>query len=95
MGHMKISYDPVKRDKTFAERKLDFMRAPEIFANEQYTRQDDREDYGELRFITFGTLDGRLVVLVWTPRGDTRHIISLRKANEREQTRARSRVSLD
>ena len=31
--------------------------------------RDERRDYGELRFITAGTLDGRTVVLVWTPRG--------------------------
>ncbi|MBF0283143.1 MAG: BrnT family toxin [Magnetococcales bacterium] len=84
---MKITYDPAKRDKTLAERGLDFLRAPEVFAGEQYTRQDDRRDYGEPRFITMGTLDGRMVALVWTPRGQARHIISLRKANERERIR--------
>jgi uncharacterized DUF497 family protein len=84
---MKITYTPAKRDKTLDERGLDFLRAPEVFASEQYTRQDERQDYGEPRFITIGKLDGRMVVLVWTPRGDARHIISLRKANEREQAR--------
>ena len=90
MNGMKISYDPAKRDKTLAERQLDFIRAPEVFTGEQYTRQDKRKDYGEPRFITIGTLDGRMVVLVWTPRGNARHIISLRKANEREQVRYRT-----
>lgn len=28
--------------------------------------------------------DARLVVMVWTPRGEVRRIISMRKANERE-----------
>lgn len=32
-------------------------------------------------------LDGRMVVMVWTLRGEARRIISLRKANEREQAR--------
>ncbi|ELT9129660.1 BrnT family toxin [Salmonella enterica] len=43
--------------------------------------------YGEIRYITAGTLDGRVVVLVWTPRDNARRIISMRKANEREKTR--------
>jgi uncharacterized DUF497 family protein len=32
-----------------------------------------------------GRLDGRMVVTVWIPRGAARRIVSLRKANEREQ----------
>jgi uncharacterized DUF497 family protein len=37
--------------------------------------------------ITAGHLRGRLVIVVWTQRGETRHIISMRKANERERAR--------
>ncbi|MBF0341513.1 MAG: BrnT family toxin [Magnetococcales bacterium] len=84
---MKITYDPAKRDKTLDERGLDFLCAPKVFASEHYTRQDERKDYGEPRFITIGLLDKRMVVMVWTPRDSARHIISLRKANEREQAR--------
>ncbi|MBF0136515.1 MAG: BrnT family toxin [Magnetococcales bacterium] len=89
---MKITCDPAKREWTLAKRGLDFLRATEIFSGEQYTRQDMREEYGESRFITIGILDNRMVVLVWTPRGNARHIISLRKANEREQTRYQSHL---
>jgi len=32
-----------------------------------------------------GWLDARLVVLVWTPRGEARRIISMRKGNDREK----------
>ena len=46
--------------------------------------EDARFDYGEPRFTTVGVLDGRMVILVWTPRGEVRRIISMRKANERE-----------
>jgi uncharacterized protein len=48
------------------------------------TRIDDRRDYGELRFISVGRLEGRIVIIVWTPRGRARRVISMRKANERE-----------
>ena len=60
--------------------------ADSIFAGATLTIADDRKDYGEPRFITIGRLDGRMVVAVWTPRGAARRIISLRKANDREQT---------
>lgn len=53
---------------------------------------DNRFDYGEERVITVGHLDGRLVVVVWTERGDARHIISMRKANEREKKRFAQRL---
>lgn len=49
------------------------------------TIEDDRKDYGEVRFFTIGLLDGRMVVIVWTWRGQDQRIISMRKANEREQ----------
>ena len=60
-------------------------RADEVFAGATLTVEDDRRDYGEDRFITIGFLDGRMVVLVWTPRNDNPRIISMRRANEREQ----------
>jgi uncharacterized DUF497 family protein len=82
---MLIEFDADKRDTTFSQRGLDFARAAEIFSGRQYTGEDLREDYAEPRYITVGLLDGRMVVMVWTPRGEARRIISLRKANERGQ----------
>jgi uncharacterized DUF497 family protein len=84
---MKVEFDPVKRDKTLAERGLDFARAGEVFAGRHFTAEDTREDYSETRLITVGTLKGRMVVIVWTQRGEVRRIISMRKANEREYAR--------
>lgn len=81
---MLITFDPAKRAKTLTERGLDFRRAREVFATVHLTRADDRRDYGEERFITAGWLDERIVLVVWTPRGRTRRVISMRKANERE-----------
>jgi uncharacterized DUF497 family protein len=56
-----------------------------VFAGVHITGQDTRSEYAEDRFITVGTLNARLVVLVWTPRDEIRRIISMRKANEREK----------
>jgi uncharacterized DUF497 family protein len=84
---MEIEFDPEKRDKTMAERGIEFARAAEVFAGRDFTAEDLREDYVEPRYITVGKLDDRMVVMVWTPRGEARRIISMRKANEREQER--------
>ena len=61
-------------------------RADEVLAGATLTVEDDRQDYGEDRFITIGFLDATMVVLVWTPRDGAHRIISMRKANERERT---------
>lgn len=83
---MRISYDPDKRNKTLAERGLDFEDAPEVFRGLTVEIEDLRKDYGERRILCFGLLAGRLVVIGYTPRGAARHIFSMRKANEREQS---------
>ena len=84
---MRISYDPIKRQRTLDERDLDFESASTVFAGLTLEIQDTRQDYGEMRMICFGMLADRMVVIGYTPRGTTRHIFSMRKANEREQDR--------
>ena len=69
---------------TLTDRGLDFARAADLFASQHFTAIDDRFAYGEQRFFTVGWLDARQVVVTWTPRGEVRRIISMRKANERE-----------
>ena len=82
---MEISYDAEKRAWTLENRGLDFEDARLVFAGTTITIEDDRRDYGETRWQTFGTIEGRLVTLIWTPRDAARHIISMRKCNDRER----------
>jgi uncharacterized protein len=82
---VEISYDAEKRERALRARGLDFDHAVHVFAGPTIDFVDDRKDYGEVRWVTFGLLKGRLVALAWTERGDTRHIISMRKANDREK----------
>ena len=55
---MKITFDPSKGDLTLKHRGLDFARTGEVFAGLTASVIDDRFDYGEIRFITAGRLDG-------------------------------------
>jgi uncharacterized DUF497 family protein len=87
-----ITFDAAKRDRTLTERKLDFADAPEVLDGPKFQFVDRRRDYGEERITTVGLLRGRMVVVVWTRRGENRHIISMRKANAREQERYSDRL---
>ncbi len=84
---MRITYDPVKRDKTLSARGLDFADAALVFSERNLTIPDTRRNYGEPCFVCYGMLNGRMVVVGYTPRGASRHVFSMRKANEREKKR--------
>lgn len=88
---MKITYDPAKREATLTERGLDFEDAAAIFGGATLTDEDARYDYGERRFQTVGFLDDAMVMVVWTPRGAARHVISMRRCNDRERPRYQKR----
>ena len=82
---MAISFDAAKRIRTLSERGLDFADAPKVFGTKIAEAPDLREDYAENRFITAGYLDGRFVVMVWTPRGTDCRIISMRHGHADEE----------
>ena len=88
---MKITFDPAKRASTLRDRSLDFADAAEVFAGKALNIPDERRDYGEPRIFTVGSLRGRMVIVVWTPRG--RHVFSMRKANDREKARFGKRLA--
>ena len=56
------------------------------------TFEDTRFDYGEPRFITLGHLEGNVVVVAHTPRGENTRIISMRKGNHREEKAYQERL---
>lgn len=84
---VRITCDPAKRMRTLVDRGLDFDDAALVFEGTTVEVEDTRKDYGERRIICYGMLEGRMVVVGYTPRGQVRHIFSMRKANDREQTR--------
>lgn len=88
---MKITYDPNKRKKTLEDRGLDFDDAEIVFEGEVYEFEDDRKHYGEHRMIAVGHLSERMVIVGYVERGETRHIFSMRKANEREAKKYQER----
>jgi uncharacterized DUF497 family protein len=82
---MKVEWDAAKNRSNFAKHGFDFADAEQVFAGPCVTFTDERFDYGEKRFVTLGVLDGREVAIAYAARGESTRIISMRKANGREQ----------
>jgi uncharacterized protein len=82
---VQITFDQVKRNETFSLRGMAFEDAEIVFLGKTVEIEDTRKNYGEVRVICFGKLQGRMVVVGYTQRNDARHVFSMRKANQREQ----------
>ena len=78
------TWDEAKRRRNIKAHGLDFAEGEAIWDNFTITREDIRHAYGEKRLVTFGLLQGEVVVLVYTERRTGPHIISLRKAEKYE-----------
>lgn len=81
---MEFEWDETKDAANRAKHGLSLAEAVRLDWVGGEIEVDDR-DYGELRLIYYGPLDGRMMVCVHTLRGQARRIISLRKANKRER----------
>ncbi len=81
-----------KSTACFRVRGFDFAYAASAFADpDRIIRQDNRFNYGEVRYQLIGRIEGRLYVLIYTPRHNASRIISARKANPREVKRYENR----
>jgi|SRR5579884_1758150 len=89
MGYISAHGDHLRSAQTASYPARARVGFPRFDSETTATRIDDRKDYGEMRLITAGYLRGRMVVIVWTPRGRDRHIISMRHchADEEEEWR--------
>ena len=78
-------WDPAKAEANFAKHGVRFERIYDFDWDSAIEREDDREDYGEVRMVSLGLIGRRLYVLIYTPRGDAIRVVSLRRANKREE----------
>ena len=82
---MGFEWDERKRRTTLAERGIDLLDVYRLFRGRVEEREDTRRDYGERRFIAVGELDGDIIPVVYTWRGNRRRLISARRATRRER----------
>ena len=87
------TWDEAKRLRNIKNRNLDFAGCEAVFKYPVVSWEDAREAYGEQRINLLGLLDGSIVHLTYTERGDDMHIISLRKAEKHEIRRYAKEVS--
>ncbi|NIF54044.1 BrnT family toxin [Burkholderia sp. Ax-1724] len=81
---MKTTYDRPKSVTNEDKHGVPLALAEFIDWTAVWCAPDDRKDYGELREIGYAVISSRLYCVVFTQRGETFRIISLRKANNRE-----------
>lgn len=82
---MKITYDPNKNATNIEQRQLSFEQAIDFDFSTAFIVEDERKDYGEVRYRALGFLDERLHALVFTETYEGIRVISFRKANKRER----------
>ncbi len=82
---MKLEWDENKRLLNIKKHGIDFIGAEAIFRGATVTFEDDRFDYEEQRFITFGLFEMRTVYVAHTEHHDCIRIISIRKATKAEE----------
>jgi uncharacterized DUF497 family protein len=88
IGAMEFEWNETKSEACHAERGFDFAYAVRVFLDpDRLVEADDRFDYGEPRQRVLGRIEGRIFVVVYTPRGKRFRVISARKANQREVRR--------
>ena len=82
---MEIEFDLDKEERNRLRHGLGFGGARRLFEGFRIDAEDDREDYGEARYVTLGRIGRQVVVCVWTPREKRARIISLRRAEKDER----------
>jgi uncharacterized protein len=83
---VKIEFDPAKDDINRVKHGISLADAIRFDWDTALEREDDRFDYGEVRFVAIGLIDARLYVMVFTEGSDDEsvRIISLRPAEKHE-----------
>ncbi len=82
---MEISFDPAKDAANRRKHGIPLSLASRFDLSTAQARLDDREDYGEDRYIATGFIGANLYTLVYTLRQDIVRPISLRDATKQER----------
>ena len=82
---LQYEWDEAKCEANIAKHGVDFADVEAFEWDTAVEAQDDRHD--EARWIAIGFVGPRLHVVAYTARGDVIRVISLRKANQREERR--------
>lgn len=80
-----IEYDPAKAETNQRKHGVSFADAEQVLRDPFAATMEDPDAEGESRFVTLGMdANGRVLVVVWTQRGDAIRLLSARKASRNE-----------
>jgi uncharacterized DUF497 family protein len=82
---MDFEWDEAKNRRNLAKHSIGFEEAARVFAGRMFREVDDRRTYGETRFRGYGTVEGRVLCVVYTTRGNRVRIISAGRASRAER----------
>jgi hypothetical protein len=83
---LEFEWDEVKAASNLKKHGVSFLTAAAIFSHERLERVDDREDYGEVRWIALGQVDIEVYRVVYTWRAENLiRIVSAQRASQDEQ----------
>jgi uncharacterized DUF497 family protein len=88
---MDFEWDEAKHGRNERERHIGFDVAARIFEGDTLERPDARSDYGEERIRAIGAVEGLVLHVIYTRRGQVYRIISARRANRKERLEWQSR----
>ena len=84
--NLEFEWDDAKAAENYTRHGVSFDLAKKVF-NDPFAveRIDDRQDYGEERYIIIGLADGELLFVAYTEREERIRLISARRAIRHEQ----------
>jgi len=83
---MQFEWDENKNAQNFKKHGISFEEAQEIFDGIFFNAIDERFDYGEIREISIGAIQGIVIIVVaHTEKNGVIRIISARKATRQEK----------
>lgn len=82
---MLFEWDEAKHRANVAKHGFGFDFAARIFEGAVTEWCDTRRDWGEVRIVALGQVEGAAYVVVYAVRGNARRIISARRAKRKER----------
>jgi hypothetical protein len=83
---LEFEWDDSKARSNLEKHGVSFLTAAAIFLNERLERVDDREDYGEVRWISLGRVDIEVYRVIYTWRAENLvRIITAQRASKDEE----------
>ena len=82
---MEFEWDSAKEQSNRKNHGIDFRISAKAFLDPYVIEFDDRDAIGELRFNAIGLVEGRMIFVSYTMRGDVVRIISARGAEPHEK----------